>query len=124
VPTLRLRDNILINLPLLVDDSQSEEKSLVANTSIGHDGVVKTDSTPRDPFNVSENSISEVGTGQICITHNTNGVYLVRLNVIDSNGAVTTKSVDVTINNVAPEIVSITKPDKIDEGRSISRPPA
>jgi PKD repeat protein len=48
-----------------------------------------------------------------------NGVYPVKLDVIDSNGAVTTKSVDVTINNVAPVIVSIVKPTQINEGQPV-----
>jgi DNA/RNA endonuclease G (NUC1)/PKD repeat protein len=48
-----------------------------------------------------------------------NGIYPVRLNVIDSNGAITTKSVDVTINNVAPVIISIVQPNQINEGQPV-----
>jgi DNA/RNA endonuclease G (NUC1)/PKD repeat protein len=48
-----------------------------------------------------------------------NGVYPVRLNVIDSNGAIATKSVDVTISNVAPVILSIVQPNQINEGQPV-----
>ncbi len=49
-----------------------------------------------------------------------NGIYPVKLDVIDSNGAITTKSVDVTVNNVAPTIVNIAKPTTIKEGESVT----
>jgi large repetitive protein len=48
-----------------------------------------------------------------------NGIYPVKLDVIDSNGAITTQSVNVTVNNIAPAIVAIVKPDKIDEGQPV-----
>jgi PKD repeat protein len=48
-----------------------------------------------------------------------NGIYAVKLSVIDSNGIVTTQSVDVTVNNVVPTIVSIIKPTQINEGQPV-----
>ena len=48
-----------------------------------------------------------------------NGVYPIKLNVIDSNGAITIQSVDVTVENVAPIIVNIVKPDSINEGEPV-----
>ena len=47
-----------------------------------------------------------------------NGTYPIRLEVIDSDGAMTAKSLDVTVSNAAPTIVNITKPDLINEGQS------
>jgi large repetitive protein len=40
--------------------------------------------------------------------------------VIDNNGIVTTRSLDLTVNNVAPIIASIIKPDRINEGQPAS----
>ena len=48
-----------------------------------------------------------------------NGVYPIKLNVIDSNGAITIQSVNVTVENVAPIIVNIVKPDRINEGEPV-----
>jgi len=45
--------------------------------------------------------------------------YPVKLDVIDSNGAITTQAVDVTINNLAPTIDAITIPTNIKEGETI-----
>uniref|UniRef100_UPI00286C64F6 PKD domain-containing protein n=1 Tax=Chamaesiphon sp. OTE_8_metabat_110 TaxID=2964696 RepID=UPI00286C64F6 len=47
------------------------------------------------------------------------GNYPVKLDVIDSNGAITTQTVDVTINNLAPTIDSITIPTNIKEGETV-----
>jgi membrane carboxypeptidase/penicillin-binding protein PbpC len=49
-----------------------------------------------------------------------NGIYPVKLNVIDNSGTVTTQSVNVTVNNVAPTIGSISKPATIKEGRAVT----
>jgi PKD repeat protein len=48
-----------------------------------------------------------------------NGVYPVKLTVIDSNSVITTQTVSVTVNNVAPIIVSIVKPNQINEGEPV-----
>ncbi|WP_219892241.1 PKD domain-containing protein [Chamaesiphon polymorphus] len=49
-----------------------------------------------------------------------NGVYPVKLTVIDSNSVITTQTVSVTVNNVAPIIVNIIKPSQINEGEPVS----
>ncbi|WP_396134999.1 PKD domain-containing protein [Chamaesiphon sp. OTE_8_metabat_110] len=48
-----------------------------------------------------------------------NGIYPVKLEVIDTDGALTTQTVDVTVTNVAPTIVKIVKPDTIKEGEQV-----
>jgi PKD domain/Bacterial Ig domain len=70
----QLRTQKIVNIggiPLMADNGQSDLELLNANTSIWHDGVVKADTTPIYSFNGAKNSISEIGSGQVRISHNT-----------------------------------------------------
>jgi PKD repeat protein len=48
-----------------------------------------------------------------------NGNYNVILTATDKDGGVTSKTVKVKVDNVAPLIVSIVKPDKVNEGQAV-----
>jgi large repetitive protein len=48
-----------------------------------------------------------------------NGIYPVKLEVIDTDGGITTQNVNVTVNNVAPTIIDIIKPTQIKEGQAV-----
>ncbi len=48
-----------------------------------------------------------------------NGNYNVVLTVTDKDGAVTTQTVEAIVDNVAPVIVNIVKPDQINEGQQV-----
>jgi PKD repeat protein len=95
-------------------------------TNINEGSTVQLTATATDPGNDSLiynwyiNGATTPIIGQtIDYQFTDNGVYPVRLNVIDSNGAIATKSVDVTINNVAPVIISIIQPNQINEGQPV-----
>jgi PKD repeat protein len=95
-------------------------------TDINEGSTVQLTATATDPGNDSLiynwyiNGATTPIVGQtIDYQFTDNGVYPVRLNVIDSNGAIATKSVDVTINNVAPLILSIVQPNQINEGQPV-----
>ncbi|NEQ48475.1 MAG: PKD domain-containing protein [Leptolyngbya sp. SIOISBB] len=45
-----------------------------------------------------------------------NGLYPVTLTVTDEDGGITTQTLEITVNNVAPSIINITSPDDLSEG--------
>jgi PKD repeat protein len=49
-------------------------------------------------------------------TFSDNGNYPVKLEVLDNHGGITTQTVNVTVNNVAPTIASVTAPNNLKEG--------
>jgi PKD repeat protein len=49
-------------------------------------------------------------------TFSDNGNYPVKLEVLDNHGGITTQTVNVTVNNVAPTIASVTAPNNLTEG--------
>jgi PKD repeat protein len=95
-------------------------------TNINEGQSVTLTATASDPGNDTLTYNWYLNNATIPITGQTinyafadNGIYPVKLDVIDSNGAITTQSVNVTVNNIAPAIVAIVKPDKIDEGQPV-----
>jgi PKD repeat protein len=66
------------------------------------------------------NALTPITGATIDYTFTDNGIYPVKLEVIDTDGAVTTQTVDVTVANVAPAIVNIVKPTTINEGESVT----
>jgi PKD repeat protein len=95
-------------------------------TNINEGQSVTLTATATDPGNDTLTYNWYLNNATIPITGQTinyafadNGIYPVKLDVIDSNGAITTQSLNVTVNNIAPEIVAIVKPDKIDEGQPV-----
>jgi DNA/RNA endonuclease G (NUC1)/PKD repeat protein len=95
-------------------------------TNINEGQSVTLTATASDPGNDTLTYNWYLNNATIPITGQTinyafadNGIYPVKLDVIDSNGAITTQSLNVTVNNIAPEIVAIVKPDKIDEGQPV-----
>jgi PKD repeat protein len=66
------------------------------------------------------NSVTPITGATIDYTFTDNGIYPVKLEVIDTDGAVTTQTVDVTVANIAPSIVNIVKPATIKEGESVT----
>ncbi len=101
-------DNILIPTPI----NEGDTVQLRANASdAGNDALT---------YNWYINGATEPIVGAaINYRFVDNGIYPIRLDVIDSDGAITTQTVDVTVNNVAPVIVNIVKPSTINEGESV-----
>jgi large repetitive protein len=114
------------SLQIAVNNVAPTINSIDIPTNINEGQLVQLTATASDPgndaltYNWYVNNATTPIVGQtINYTFADNGVYPVKLNVIDSNGAIITQSVEVTVNNVAPIIVAIVKPDKINEGELV-----
>jgi large repetitive protein len=100
-----------LNIPTNINEGQSVTLTATA-TDPGNDTLI---------YNWYINGATTPVVGQtINYTFPDNGIYPVKLDVIDTDGAITTQSVNLTVNNVAPTIVSIVKPTTIKEGESVS----
>ncbi|PSB59176.1 hypothetical protein C7B77_01940 [Chamaesiphon polymorphus CCALA 037] len=100
-----------LNLPTNINEGQPIQLTATA-TDPGNDTLI---------YNWYINGATTPVVGQtIDYTFPDNGIYPVKLDVIDTDGAITTRTVDVTVDNIAPTIVSIDKPATIKEGESVS----
>ncbi len=114
------------SLKIAVNNVAPTINSIDIPTNINEGQLVQLTATASDPgndaltYNWHVNNATTPIVGQtINYTFADNGIYPVKLNVIDSNGAIITQSVEVAVNNVAPIIVAIVKPDKISEGELV-----
>jgi PKD repeat protein len=114
------------SLQIAVNNVAPTINSIDIPTNINEGQLVQLTATASDPGNDAltynwyvNNAATPIAGQTINYTFADNGVYPVKLNVIDSNGAIITQSVEVTVNNVAPIIVAIVKPDKINEGELV-----
>jgi large repetitive protein len=102
-------DNITI--PTNIKEGETVQLTATASDS-GNDTLT---------YNWYLNNATTPITGQsIDYIFTDNGTYPVKLEVIDTDGAVTTQTVDVTVTNIAPTIVNIVKPTTINEGESVT----
>jgi PKD domain len=114
------------SLQIAVNNVAPTINSIDIPTNINEGQLVQLTATASDPGNDAliynwyvNNAATPIAGQTINYTFADNGVYPVKLNAIDSNGAIITQSVEVTVNNVAPIVVAIVKPDKISEGELV-----
>jgi large repetitive protein len=109
-------DNVLpsivsITKPNKIDENQTVEFS--AKAQAGGTTDVLTYS-----WNFGDGSEAVIGE-EVSHTFADNGIYQAVLTVIDKDGGVTKEAIDIKVDNVAPVIISITKPNQINEGQQI-----
>jgi PKD repeat protein len=99
-----------INIPTDIQEGEKIQLTATA-TDAGNDPLT---------YNWYINNSTTPIVGQIIdYTFADNGNYNVVLTVTDKDGAVTSQTVEVTVDNVAPAIASIITPAKINEGESV-----
>jgi PKD repeat protein len=93
-------------------------------TNINEGATVQLTANASDPGNAALiyrwyiNGATTPIIGQaIDYTFPDNGIYPVKLEVIDTDSGIATRNVNVTVNNVAPTIIEIIKPTQIKEGQ-------
>jgi PKD repeat protein len=109
-------DNVLpsiisITKPNKINENQTVEFS--AKAQAGGTTDVLTYS-----WNFGDGSEAVVGE-QVSHTFAYNGIYQAVLTVIDKDGGVRKEAIKIKVDNVAPAIISITKPNQINEGQQI-----
>ena len=100
--------------------------SLTVPTNINQGQPLRLTATATDPGNdpltyrwyINHATIPVIGQS-IDYTFATAGIYPVKLEVIDTDGGISSQTVDITVKNVAPTIDSILIPTKIDEGDTV-----
>jgi RHS repeat-associated protein len=110
-------DNVAPTVVAITKPAQINEGQSVAFTATATD--VGANDTLTYSWNFGDNTQPVLGR-DATHTFADNGNYNVVLTVTDKDGAVTTQTTAVTVDNVAPTIVSIVKPDRINEGESVA----
>jgi large repetitive protein len=109
-------DNVLpsivsITKPNKIDENQTVEFSAKAQAG-GTTDVLSYS------WNFGDGSEAVIGE-QVSHTFADNGIYQAVLTVTDKDGGVTKEAIEIKVDNVAPAIISITKPNQINEGQQI-----
>jgi large repetitive protein len=109
-------DNVLpsivsINKPTQINEGQNVEFSAIA-TDVGSIDTLTYN------WDFGDGSAPSIGQN-INHTFIDNGIYNVVLTVTDKDGGVTTEAIKIKVDNLAPTIVSITKPARINEGQAV-----
>jgi RHS repeat-associated protein len=104
-PTIR---NIL--KPNRINEGQAAQFSVTAADPGTQDTLTYS-------WNFGDNTSAEAGQ-TVSHTFADNGIYDVVVTATDKDGGATTKTVKITVSNVAPAIVNILKPAKISEGQA------
>ncbi len=110
-------DNVAPTIVSITKPNQINEGQAATFTATATDPGIKD--TLTYSWNFGDNTSAITGASA---THTfaDNGNYNVILTVTDKDGGVTTQTTAVKVDNVAPVIVSISKPTKIDEGQAIT----
>ncbi|BAZ46381.1 DNA/RNA non-specific endonuclease [Chondrocystis sp. NIES-4102] len=101
-------------------------ESVTGDTEISEGDTANFKAVASDPGNDTLTYTWDFGDGEtdtgmnVSHTFISNGNYTVTLTVQDSDGASTSQTLDVTVNNVAPVIESITADSEINEGDTAS----
>jgi PKD repeat protein len=110
-------DNVAPTIVSIVKPTQINEGQAVAFTATATDPGILDTLTYSWNFGDTTTSVSGQNVNH---TFADNGNYNVVLTVTDKDGYVTTQATTVKVDNVAPTIVSITKPDLINEGQAVT----
>ena len=114
-------------IDVVVENVSPTINEIIGDSNVNEGEEVTYSATATDPgddtltytWNFGDGSDPIIGDS---ITHvfTDDGVYAVALTVTDSDGASTTQTIDVTVNNVAPTITEILGDTEVNEGQEIS----
>jgi PKD repeat protein/DNA/RNA endonuclease G (NUC1) len=109
-------------MTVTVNNAAPAIASLTGDTNINEGDTAKFAITATDPGSDELTYSWDLGDGQtatgtdISHTYTQNGTYTVTATVTDSDGAATSSTLEVKVNNVAPTIIDLTGDSSIDEG--------